>query len=209
MWLNAAMLQIFCDCDGVHNLPAHLPGEKAVWYLLADFHILTGVHSNPLMQQLHAMNRFEDASRKYETVKEKYKNVKLTGHSLGGAQALHVARQYGEDAIVFNPGSSPFAEPFHTMLSNDKPQTIYTTGDDVISYSSYLFDTNDRVIVVPRKDSKHYSHSLVNFLPTRTPSAEGQTNPPEYLDLDLDPINVETRQRVKFCEEFPDLCKTR
>ena len=93
--------------------------------LLADFQIVMGVHSNPWMQHLNAMNRFEDASRKYERVQEKYGDVKLTGHSLGGAQALATARRHSADAIVFNPGSSPFSEPFHYLLSDDKPQTIY------------------------------------------------------------------------------------
>ena len=167
--------------------------------LLADFHILMGVHSNPWMQPLHSMNRFEEASQKYERVKAKHGEPKLTGHSLGGAQALHVARKYGADAIVFNPGSSPFAEPFHALLSYDKPQTIYTTGDDSISYSSYLFDRNDRVILVPRKDKDHfYSHSLLNFLPPRTSSKDA----PVYLDS----IDMETQERIPLCELYPELC---
>ena len=56
--------------------------------LLADFQIVMGVHSNPWMQQMNAMNRFEEASRKYERVQEKYGNVKLTGHSLSAHQVL-------------------------------------------------------------------------------------------------------------------------
>ena len=168
--------------------------------LLADFQILMGVHSNPLMQQQNAMNRFEDASVKYEKVEAKHGQPKLTGHSLGGAQALHVARKYGGDAVVFNPGSSPFAEPFHTLLSNDKPQTIFTTGDDPISYSSYMFDRNDRVILVPRKDRENfYSHSLVNFLPARV----SRIDPPVYLDS----IDMETQERISLCELYPDLCR--
>ena len=145
--------------------------------LLADFQIVMGVHSNPWMQQMNAMNRFEEASRKYERVQEKYGNVKLTGHSLGGSQALATARRHSADAIVFNPGSSPFSEPFHYLLSDDKPQTIYTTGDDPISYSSYLFDRNDKVILVSKKERSGYStHSLINFLPPRRNRRE-----PEYL----------------------------
>ena len=146
------------------------------------------------------MNRFQDASDKYERVKAKYGEPKLTGHSLGGAQALHVARRYGSDAIVFNPGSSPFAEPFHYMLTSDKPQTIYTTGDDPISFSSYVFDRNDRVVLVPKKEKSGYStHSLINFLPPRA----SKTDPPVYLDG----IDMETRERVSLCEIFPELCR--
>jgi hypothetical protein len=167
--------------------------------LLADFQILMGVHSNPLMQPLHAMNRFEDANIKYNKVKQKYGVPKLTGHSLGGAQALHVARRNNVDSIVFNPGSSPFAEPFNWLLTSDKPQTIYTTGDDPISYSSYMFDRNDNLIVVPRKDRENfYSHSLVNFLPPRRQAIE----PPIWMN----PVELETRQTVPFCEIYPELC---
>lgn len=167
--------------------------------IFADFHILAGVHSNPLMKQQHAMNRFEEASTKYTDVKRRYNDVMLTGHSLGGSQALHVARRFGGDAVVFNPGSSPLAEPFHTLLTSDRPQTIYTTGDDPISYSSFLFDKNDKIVLVPRKDrEKYYSHSLANFLPARSTITE----PPAYLDA----VHLETRERVKFCEIFPELC---
>ena len=165
--------------------------------LLADFQILSGVHSNPWMQQMNAMNRFEEANSKFLKVKERYGEPKLTGHSLGGTQALNVARKNNGNAIIFNPGSSPLAEPFHYLLNNDKPQTIYTTGDDLISYSS-LFG-NDNVIIVPRKNKdQYYSHSLVNFLPARVTKSE----PPRYLDG----INIDTRERIKICELFPELC---
>ena len=48
--------------------------------------------------------------------KEKYDDVTLTGHSLGGQLALHTARRHDAQSIVFNPGSSPFAEPFHAAM---------------------------------------------------------------------------------------------
>ena len=170
--------------------------------LLADVQILMGVHSNPLMEPLHAWNRFNDANLKYHLVKEKHGEPMLTGHSLGGAQALHVARKNNAKSIVFNPGSSPFAEPFHYYLTNDKAQTIYTTGDDIISYSSYLFDKNDNLIVVPRKDTDlYYSHQLINFLPSRKLDKE--------VPMWMNPINIETREMVSVCELYPELCYQR
>ena len=165
--------------------------------LLADFQILAGVHSNPWMHQMHEMNRFQQARDKYEAVKTKHSNLILTGHSLGGAQALHVARAYDENAIVFNPGASPFSEPFHALLSNDRPQTIYTTGDDLISISSYL--SKDNVVTVPRRDPKKYwSHSLVNFLPLR----DVQAPVPTFLR----PVHKETYETGSFCQIYPELC---
>lgn len=164
--------------------------------LLADWQILVGLHSNPFMEPLNPSNRFEEASQKYERVKEKYPNVSLTGHSLGGAQALHVARRHSADSYTFNPGASPFAEPF-TLLTSDRPQTVFTTGDDFISYASYL--SKDHIITVPRKDKmQYYSHSLVNFLPPRV----SHKKPPDYLDS----IHKETYERINMCDLFPELC---
>ena len=168
--------------------------------LLADLQILAGVHSTPLMWPANPMNRFENAHRRYEQVKAVHGEPILTGHSLGGAQALHVARRNGGDAVVFNPGSSPLAEPFHSLFTSDKPQKVYTTGDDLISYSSFL--GRDNIVLVPRKDREQYlSHSLINFLPPR----QLPFDPLPYLA----PVHRETMQRVRFCEIYPDLCGRR
>mgnify|MGYP003133964050 CR=1 FL=1 len=170
--------------------------------IFADSQIFLGLHSNPLMQPLNPLNRFESANQKYEKVKDKYPNLTLTGHSLGGSQALHVARKHGADSITFNPGSSPLGEMFHSILSSDKPQKIYTTGDDLISYSSYLFDRKDDMILVPKKEHNlYYSHSLMHFLPPR----KSIEIPPDYIN----PIHKDTFEKISMCEIFPDLCLRR
>jgi hypothetical protein len=119
---------------------------------------------------------------------------------------LHAARHHDAKAIVFNPGSSPLAEPFHAAVCStvdcgySERQRIYSTGRDPISLSSYLFDrATDDVITVPSKErSDLLSHGLVHFLPPR----RGVLTAPSYLD----PITMGTGERVPFCQAFPELC---
>lgn len=51
------------------------------------------------------LNRFSNADKVAQNVIKRYgkQNVSVTGHSLGGSQALHVSRKYGINAHVFNP----------------------------------------------------------------------------------------------------------
>ena len=78
--------------------------------------------------------------------------------------------------------------------------SIYSTGRDPVSLSSYLFDrATDDVITVPSKErSDLLSHGLVHFLPPR----HGVLTAPAYLD----PITMGTGERVPFCQAFPELC---
>lgn len=57
--------------------------------------------------------RFAEAQRKNEVVKEVYPNSKITaiGHSLGGSEAVYVARNNNNDAVAYNIGSSPLPIP--------------------------------------------------------------------------------------------------
>jgi hypothetical protein len=48
---------------------------------------------------------FIKASNLAKNVKEKYGNVLVTGHSLGGTKAIESANDIGAQAIVFNPGT--------------------------------------------------------------------------------------------------------
>ena len=173
--------------------------------LLADAQIVLGVHSNPWLNQLNADNRFEDASKKYEIVKAKYPDLTLTGHSLGGASAIHVARRHGSNSVTFNPGSSPLGEMFHAINCgmfgcDERPQKIYTTGDDIISFSSAIFDsTTDDVVYVPKKENgSFYTHSLIHFLP----KYKAVHDEPEYIR----PVHRHTFEKHSLCFIFPELC---
>ena len=97
-------------------------GTDHISDLLPDFQIAMGYHQNKILQRMGAAashvagDRFADARNRYTRAKEKYDDVTLTGHSLGGQLALHTARRHGAQSIVFNPGSSPIAEPFHAAV---------------------------------------------------------------------------------------------
>lgn len=60
-------------------------------------------------------SRFKNAREITKKVIDTYgkENVTVTGHSLGGSQALHVSQRYGVKAEVYNP----FVHPSETILS--------------------------------------------------------------------------------------------
>jgi len=70
--------------------------------LAADAGILAGLPT-------HLIGRFRGAEQAYRNTRSKYgaANVEVTGHSLGGSQALHVGRKYGAVGTAFEPGSGP------------------------------------------------------------------------------------------------------
>ena len=166
-------------------------GTDHISDLAPDFQIALGYHHNPMLQSMGAAasqfagDRFADARTRLGAAKKKHRSVTSTGHSLGGTLALHAARHHDAKAIVFNPGSSPLAEPFHAAVCStidcgySERQRIYSTGRDPVSLSSYLFDrATDDVITVPSKErSDLLSHGLVHFLPRR----KGISTAPTYL----------------------------
>ena len=180
--------------------------------LVPDFQIALGYHQNPWLQSIGAAaaylasDRFTDARERFSKAKAKHNNVSVTGHSLGGTLALHTARSNaGTRAIVFNPGSTPLAEPFHAAYCSaydcgyTVKQRIYSTGYDPISLLSYLFDgaTDDVIPVEPKDTGDYLSHGLVHFLPRRRMGEH-----PAYLD----PVFLPSGERVPFCQLFPELC---
>lgn len=75
-------------------------GTKDVADLGVDADILLG-------QRKH--KRFDEAVELERRVRRKYGRApQLTGHSLGGSIANHVSQKNDNQAVVFNPGSSPF-----------------------------------------------------------------------------------------------------
>ena len=133
--------------------------------LKADAHILTGKQKDS--------KRFREAEDLYKRARAKYgkSTFKLTGHSLGGSQAAHVARKYADDgttASVFNPGRGIDASHMKNRalcaigLGNKRRCKAVTThairGDPI----SMLDRSNRREY----RTSNINSHGIENFLPT-------------------------------------------
>jgi hypothetical protein len=91
--------------------------------LLADVDIAKGNRKH---------QRFADALEVAQRTNKKYgqDNVTLTGHSLGGTQALHASEYFGNNAHVYNPGSSPLFEQGFKRTDNKK---IERREDDLVS----------------------------------------------------------------------------
>lgn len=73
--------------------PSHLSD------LIADGQIANGMAP-------YLSGRFRGAEKVYRQARRKYgaSNVEVTGHSLGGSQAVHIGRKYGAKGIAFEPG---------------------------------------------------------------------------------------------------------
>lgn len=106
-------------------------------------------------------SRMKNAKKTTDLAAQKYgvNNVSLTGHSLGGTQALYVNRKRGLATNAFNAGISPIDAL--TRRKYKPNATSYTVGGDIISnFSSRLKGLRTKVI----KPTKSFSHSLANFL---------------------------------------------
>lgn len=66
--------------------------------LAADAGIGIGLHPK-------LIGRFRAADAAYKSASSKYTNLEVTGHSLGGSQAMYIGRKYGAKGTAFEPGS--------------------------------------------------------------------------------------------------------
>lgn len=110
-------------------------------------------------------SRFKNAKKVTKQAIDKYgkDNVVLTGHSLGGSQALHANRVYDVPTFVYNPGVGlgDVTESMKGKAVKNKA-TIFTTGYDPISMLSPLVSKSRTIYRVGKK--KLNPHSLKNFL---------------------------------------------
>ena len=126
-------------------------------------------------------SRFKNAEKYAKDTIQKYGagNVELTGHSLGGSQALYVSDKLGLPAKAFNPGVSPLTiekkpgfgkELIGDVVNYVSPQPgtkteskakVYTTGVDPIS-GSILFDRKGYDVELVKPKSWNV-HGITNF----------------------------------------------
>jgi hypothetical protein len=113
--------------------------------------------------------RFKRSTAQTKRVVAKYgkENVSLTGHSLGGSQAIHVGEKLGLQSHAYNPGIGPktgIRGVISRLFRSKKKENIniYHTGiKDPISALAPMMNSNVKH-VGPRfhKDP----HSIANFI---------------------------------------------
>jgi hypothetical protein len=130
--------------------------------LATDLEIVKGTQNNSA--------RFRNSNKTVEKAIQKYgkDNVSLTGHSLGGSQAITAGQRYGLIAHAFNPGVGPrtaVKQAIAKLFGGKKVKSgvnIYHTGTkDWISALSPLVKGNVRRIAP--KILKN-PHSVDNFI---------------------------------------------
>ncbi len=115
--------------------------------------------------------RFQNSLDVARAAVKKYGRDKLhvTGHSLGGSQALYVNQMLDVSGSAFNPGSSPFQgqSDYGYLARGRKAKThkadIYLAGaKDQISFA-HTFSKNDTVTTI-RPTIRGNAHAIDNFL---------------------------------------------
>ena len=128
----------------------------------------------------NASKRFKGANDTADKALQKYgkENVSLTGHSLGGSQALHVAKKHKDlnlETHAYNPGISPvdvvrskgIFHPRHLlkpMGGNDgfgSNTTIHAVRKDLVgALSPYLSGVKTKMYTAKKGKG---AHALANF----------------------------------------------
>lgn len=89
--------------------------------------------------------RFNEAVQRTEKAAGKYKDLNLTGHSLGGTLALHAYEKLGTPTRVYNPGASIKGDTLK-LHSRGNPEIIRHKDDQVSSgLSKYATKTHTSV----------------------------------------------------------------
>lgn len=172
-----------------------------------DASILAGQHRTDTPHP-----RFVEATHHYNMVKDKYYNVDITGHSLGGTIADYVGRMNDEKAVVFNPGESPFSLSVIPASSTSKTKIYRTNTFDIVSFANSMYPHAQSIRVIPQTDptdSWFGSHNLTNFLPSQSMlplSSEPSIIIPSRIPIPVE-TQKETKQEIKQEERFiSNLC---
>lgn len=170
--------------------------------LNTDASILAGQHRTDTPHP-----RFVEAVNHYNFVREKYNNVDLTGHSLGGTLADYVGRMNDERAIVFNPGETPFSLSVIPASNTSKTRIYRTNTFDVVSFANSMYPHAESIRIIPQTDPQSDwfgSHNLTNFLPPQ--SMLPLSSEPDIIIPTQIPIQTQ-KQEAKQQEQFiSNLC---
>lgn len=127
--------------------------------LVADYHITFG--------STMESKRFTNAEEKYRAVKAtgKYSSIMVTGHSLGGAQAIHVAKLFDLDCWAWNPGQGVSEAYLNDRSVYPKIRTYHILGDPISDTAG--LENPKMVYLFPAISQFNplVNHSLDNFLP--------------------------------------------
>jgi len=160
-------------------------------------------------------SRFERAENLYKSASEKYTNVDLSGHSLGGAIAHYIGAKYGENFVTFNQGASPI-ELTETSTTKQPGRMYFTDTMDLLSTSAeQSYGNQVEIRTVPQSVPKSQmlgSHSLQNFLPRQADLPLGPrvtfrpilpvTNSVRVKELLRVSTDIKTENNI--CQESPD-----
>ena len=114
-------------------------------------------------------HRFYNAENVTRAVINKYgrKNVTVTGHSLGGSQALHVSRKFGVNAYVYNPHVSYDAG---LTGANYKHANIFrNTTDPVPAFSRAAYFKSVTTASNPNASAGLGQHSIDYWVANQQP----------------------------------------
>jgi hypothetical protein len=117
-------------------------------------------------------HRFYNAENVTSAVIKKYgrKNVTVTGHSLGGSQALHVSRKFGVNAYVYNPHVSYDAG---LTGANYKHANIFrNTTDPVPAFSRAAYFKSVTVANNPQASAGLGQHSIDYWVSNQQPKPQ-------------------------------------
>lgn len=125
-------------------------------------------------------SRFKNAEAVAKQAVAKYgkEHVTLTGHSLGGTQALYVGNKLDLKAKAFNPGKGfdglGLAKDYlggaegaigaRLKAQRNSKLTVYSTGTDPISTGALLDRTAKKKIVKAKSKNPLKAHDIENFL---------------------------------------------
>lgn len=102
-------------------------------------------------------SRFQNSKKAVDRARQKYGDVDLTGHSLGGSQALYLSNQRGLNARTFNPGVGPVDALRNRNYS--KAQNYHVRGDPISFLSRHVKNLKTQTL----RSTSANKHGMENF----------------------------------------------